>query len=128
MVKKEMHPTVKQFKQLMESHPSLKEEMVKQQMSLQQFFEQWYVLGENEFLEKYSSNQSEEDLKQEDINENEPKKDSSFSTDDVSLFIDNAVSAVSTISGLLSMFRTNKSSSPTSSTKDYQSLFQFRED
>lgn len=128
MVKKEMHPTVKQFKQLMESHPVLKEEMVKQQMNLQQFFEQWYVLGENDFLEKYSSNQNKEDTIQENVKENESKKESTFSTDDVSLFIDNAVSAVSTISGLLSMFRTNKSSSPASSAKDYTSLFQFRED
>lgn len=128
MVKKEMHPTVKQFKQLMDSNPSLKEEMVKKQLNLQQFFEQWYVLGENEFLEKYLRPSSKEDTKQDDVKDNEQKKDSPLSTDDVSLFIDNAVNAVSTISGLLSMFRTNKSSSPASAAKDYKSLFQFRED
>lgn len=128
MVKKEMHPTVKQFKQLMDSNPSLKEEMVKRQLNLQQFFEQWYVLGENEFLEKYLSPSNKEDTKQDDVKDNEQKKDSPLSTDDVSLFIDNAVNAVSTISGLLSMFRTNKSSSPANAAKDYKSLFQFRED
>ena len=127
MVKREMHPTVKQFKQLMDDHPELKDEMLRRQFTLQQFFEEWYVLGEKSFLDKYLVEEKEEveDLSESEKVADQTEKDNST---DVSLFIDNAVSAVSTISGLLSMFRPNKASPKSSTTRDMKSLFQFRED
>lgn len=128
-----MHPMVKQFKQLMDNYPQLKNEMKQRQFSLQQFFEEWYVLGEEKFLDKYlkEGNDGVEDFSQKKETTSETtaeEKEEENNATDVSLFIDNAVAAVSTISGLLSMFRTNKSAPKSSTSKDMKSLFQFRED
>lgn len=44
--RKELHPDIERFKQFMKRHPTLLDEMRRNNQSLQSLFEEWYVLGD----------------------------------------------------------------------------------
>ncbi|WP_088104977.1 spore coat protein YlbD [Halalkalibacter urbisdiaboli] len=62
MVQKEnLHPSVKQFKEFVHQHPLIMKEVSNQKKSLQEFFEEWSVLGpEHEQWEQYKLNSESE--------------------------------------------------------------------
>lgn len=71
--KRELHPSVVEFKQFVKSHPKLVEQVRKQQKTWKELYEDWYLFGaEDPMWEAYRSEESE---KAEPAAATEEKKD-----------------------------------------------------
>ncbi|WP_330948437.1 spore coat protein YlbD [Virgibacillus sp. MG-45] len=61
MDEKKLHPTVREFKEFINKHPKLIEEIRKKRRGWQEYYEKWVLLGEDDsFWEQY---QDEENTK-----------------------------------------------------------------
>lgn len=115
--KRELHPSVVEFKQFVKSHPKLVEQVRKQQKTWKEFYEDWYLFGaEDPMWEAY---RSEESAKAEPAAATEEKKDimgtivSSLKNMDLNQMqnhITNVNSAISNIQQVLQQFQPSKPS------------------
>jgi uncharacterized protein (DUF608 family) len=115
--KRELHPSVVEFKQFVKSHPKLVEQVRKQQKTWKEFYEDWYLFGaEDPMWEAY---RSEESVKAEPAAATEEKKDimgtivSSLKNMDLNQMqnhITNVNSAISNIQQVLQQFQPSKPS------------------
>jgi len=48
MAEKNLHPSVKKFKEFVRNHPHLMNEVKSGEKTLQELFEEWYLLGEDD--------------------------------------------------------------------------------
>ncbi|HZG73691.1 MAG TPA: YlbD family protein [Chondromyces sp.] len=61
MAKRELHPSILEFKQFIKKHPQLLRKIKNEDISLQELFEEWYLFGEEDsHWEKYGIEQKKE--------------------------------------------------------------------
>ncbi|OIJ17719.1 hypothetical protein BKP45_19305 [Anaerobacillus alkalidiazotrophicus] len=139
---KKLHPSVQQFKQFVKKHPLLLKEVKKGKKSLQDFYEEWTILGEKDQLwEKYKKttdedtaeikDEVEDEAKTETENEDKPEKEGSqigdllallksVNLNDIQGHIQNISGMVASIQGLLQSFQSNSSSKQSNSSHGEQ--------
>ncbi|WP_335870485.1 YlbD family protein [Bacillus sp. 2205SS5-2] len=117
MGKKELHPSVLEFKKFVQNHPSLAKEVHSGRSTWQELFEDWYLFGEEDpkwdpFKKEGSSeNQAKEK------NENKGLMDQlsgilqKMEPDQIQNHISNLSQALGAIQGVLTQFSSSNSSS-----------------
>jgi len=74
---KQLHPKVAEFKNFVEGHPGIAKEVRAKEKSWQEFFEDWYMFGENdEMWDKYKT--ESESLPAKSAKKGTTKKDADF--------------------------------------------------
>ncbi|OIJ13283.1 hypothetical protein BKP37_12345 [Anaerobacillus alkalilacustris] len=137
-----LHPSVQRFKQFVKKHPLLLKEVKKGNKSLQDFYEEWTILGEkDELWEKYKKTTDEdtgeikdevdEEAKTETEKEDKSEKQGSqigdllallksVNLNDIQGHIQNISGMVASIQGLLQSFQSNSSSEQSKSSHGQQ--------
>jgi len=69
MAKKNLHPSVKKFKEFVRNHPHLMNEVKSGEKTLQELFEEWYLLGEDDPKWKESSTKLNDNSEEKEIAE-----------------------------------------------------------
>jgi len=134
MEKQKLHPTIEEFKQFVKKHPKLRAEVRKGTKTWQEFYEEWYLLGEDDDVwKKYQSVNSETD-----DTDKESKQDfvskifssiKNVNLNDVQQQISNIGSAISTIQQVIQQFQgENQISKQNSQNKGSNHPFAFRKD
>lgn len=67
MSKEFLHPSVQQFKEFVDEHPKVKEQLRKNHKLIQSYYEKWVILGEDDpFWESLSTDKKESSTKKTD--------------------------------------------------------------
>jgi hypothetical protein len=139
MVQKKLHPSVVKFKEFVKRYPKISSEVKKGTVTMQELYEDWYLLGEDDpRWDQFKDNKENE---HEDKMEQSPEENGSdfmsqvlnyFKTMDVNQvqqYINNASQALGAVQGVLSQFQTT---TPTQSNNRNSSRpphpFSFRKD
>jgi hypothetical protein len=133
MAAKELHPSIKQFKEFVKNNPNLIQEVRSGKATWQDLYEEWYLLGEED---------SRWDSYRDGNNEKATKKDEEQTNDWVSKVmgamknmdsnqiqgqINHLSQAIAAIQGVLSQFQGSQQSNPAKS-EGPQHPFSFRKD
>lgn len=136
MGNKKLHPSVQQFKEFVKKHPKIIEEVRKGESTLQELFEDWYLLGEEDsrwdsFKEKTSS-EKESDTKSnnKEMMVSLLKTFKNLDSNQVQGYISNLSQALGAIQGVISQFQGGDSANPHKSNEqnEVRNPFQFRKD
>lgn len=135
MEKKQLHPSVESFKAFMYQHPELMSAVRRQEYTLQELYEDWYLLGEDDpRWHSYQEGQSKSDKK--------PSSESAslgwvdqfigkmknMDGTQVERFIQNASQTLGTIQGLLGQFQSSGQGASNEQTPQPKNPFAFRKD
>lgn len=135
MVTKELHPSVQKFKDFVKKHPKIMEEVRKENATLQELYEDWYLLGEDDsHWDKFR--ETESDDKESDKKVNKEMMSSmlkvfkNLDSNQVQGYITNLSQALGAIQGVISQFQGGNSASSQKSNgqNEVRSPFQFRKD
>ncbi|GAE24118.1 hypothetical protein JCM9140_24 [Halalkalibacter wakoensis JCM 9140] len=77
--KKELHPSVKEFKQFMREHPHLLKEVKEEKKTLQELFEEWSIVGSDH--EQWNASSTVEKNNVEEKPEEQTEKSSKSASD-----------------------------------------------
>ncbi|MRX71705.1 cytosolic protein [Bacillus lacus] len=127
-----LHPSVESFKDFVKKHPKMIQEVRKGQKTWQEFYEEWYLLGENDVTwKKYG------DVEVQQENDSAESKQSFVSqmlqavkTMDANAMnqnINKVSNTISTIQGLMEQLGLSKAAGPQNSNAP-NSPFSFRKD
>ncbi|MGG4041895.1 spore coat protein YlbD [Bacillus smithii] len=133
---KQLHPQVLKFKEFVKAHPKIIQEVNNKDKTLQEFFEEWYLLGEEDPLwDKYKEKAAER-------SESEKQKSSKWTEtiftslkkidpNQLQEHLYHMNQAIGALQNLLAQFQTNSSATPSpkqSPNRPEQSFFGFRKD
>lgn len=133
---KELHPSIKQFKEFVKEYPGLIKEVRSGKATWQGLFEEWYLLGEEDsrwdsYREgMHSSQQNEESEKTEKSSDWMSKIMNTVKSMDQEQLqgqIGNISQAIAAIQGVLTQFQGNQTSNPTKNDAPHNP-FSFRKD
>lgn len=132
MAEKELHPAVEQFKQFVKRHPKLIQEVQKGNYTWQEFFEEWYLLGEDdarwdEFKSSPISPSTNKDntLKLNQMLDYVKKVD----LNEVQSYLYNLHQAIGALSGVIAQLQNGVANQPqTTNETSKNNLFPFRKD
>lgn len=132
---KKLHPSVQQFKDFVKKHPRIMEEVRKGESTLQDLYEDWYLLGEEDsrwdrFKEK-TSNEKESDTKSnKEMMSSLLKAFKNLDSNQVQGYISNLSQALGAIQGVISQFQGADSANAQKSNEqnEVRNPFQFRKD
>jgi len=140
MSDKQLHPSVKQFKEFVKENPHIIQEVRRGDATWQQLFEEWYLLGEEDARWSSEQNTGLGTDKKEETGTNTSKSlwmssimDSLKNMDQNQLqgYIANINQALGTIQGVISQFSPNSGTSQNASKEKVQQPtgpFSFRKD
>ncbi|WP_210363699.1 YlbD family protein [Bacillus sp. REN3] len=133
MAKKNLHPSVRKFKEFVKNNPSIIQEVRKGNATWQELYEDWYLLGEDD--PKWANiGNSNLDKKSE---EQEKKTDwlgtvmgafKKMDPEQLQGQINHISQALGAIQGVLSQFQGNKGGQPSQKNPGPQHPFSFRKD
>jgi hypothetical protein len=135
MAKKNLHPSIQQFKQFVKNHPELIQEVRKGNATWQELYEDWYLLGEDD--PKWSGNKNSETQEKNEENAKDTKTDwlgtimgAVKNMDPVQLQgqINNISQALGAIQGVLSQFQGSKGGQQAAKNTGPSHPFSFRKD
>ncbi|MGG0717775.1 YlbD family protein [Robertmurraya massiliosenegalensis] len=130
MEKKQLHPSVQQFKEFVKEHPEMVMEVRKGKATWQELFEEWYLLGEEDSRwNEFKGTKEKEQDKKEWI----PQVMNAVKNVDPNQLqghITNLSQALGAIQGLILQFQGGKQGNTTNnhSTNQAPNPFQFRKD
>lgn len=135
MTKKSLHPSVLKFKEFVKEHPEVLEEVRKGNSTLQEMYEDWYLLGEDD--PKWGQPSEPSKPQKEGSTEPEKKTDwlgtimdtvKNMDPEQLQGQINTISQALGAVQGVLSQFQGNKGNqrSPNSSGPNHP--FSFRKD
>ncbi|MBY7143746.1 YlbD family protein [Virgibacillus sp. NKC19-3] len=118
MSRGELHPTVLEFKEFMNKHPVLLEEVRKNGRSWQEYYEKWVLLGEDDpFWEQYRENanksQAKEEQKHTELFNQLVKLTKNMDLDKVQEQVHHLNNTISMIQGGINQFQENKKANST---------------
>jgi hypothetical protein len=128
-------PSVEHFKEFVKKHPKLRDEVRSGQKTWQQYFEEWYLYGEDSDIWKpYSNNQS--NPQNENIGSNEGNGYigkvmslvRNLNPDQIQGHLSNVNSTLTNIQQLISQFKSPSSTSPRNQNTSQSQPFNFRKD
>lgn len=132
---KELHPSVQKFKDFVKKHPKIMEEVRKGDATLQELYEDWYLLGEEDsrwdkFIEKESDEKESDKKGNKEMISSMLKVFKNLDHNQVQGYIANLSQALGAIQGVISQFQEGDSASPQKSNQqnEVRSPFQFRKD
>lgn len=137
MTKKELHPSVQQFKQFVKTNPKVVQEVRKGKVTWQELFEEWYLLGEEDSRwDKYREGnttadaQTTKDTSTKDWMSNIMNAMKNMDPNQMQGHITSLSQAIGAIQGVVAQFQggAQPKSSPPQSTQQPQHPFQFRKD
>lgn len=135
MTKKSLHPSVKKFKEFVKEHPEVLQEVRKGNTTLQDMYEDWYLLGEDD--PKWGKTADKAKVKTGDGDEQEKKTDwvgtimsavKNMDPEQLQGQINNISQALGAVQGVLSQFQGNKGGQRGSKTTGPEHPFSFRKD
>lgn len=131
MGKDKLHPSVKKFKQFVVNHPHVLEEVKRGEKTLQELFEEWYILGEddpkwnvNHQSEKKSKDESNDDGKLNDIIGSVLSAVKNIDIQQLQKHIGTAQQFITSLQEIIQQFQGNQQTS----NKNSHPLFSFRKD
>jgi hypothetical protein len=134
---KQLHPQVLKFKEFVKAHPKIIQEVNNQDKTLQEFFEEWYLLGEedphwNKYKEKNHQRSEENKQKSSNLMETILSSVKKIDPNQLQEHLYHMNQAIGALQGLLAQFQTNHSSTSPSPKRSAdhleQSFFGFRKD
>lgn len=135
MDKQKLHPSIEEFKHFAKKHPKLVQEVRDGNKSWQEFYEDWYLLGEtDEVWEKYSiaDNKDKKEHSKQDFMSKVFSSLKGVEISDVQKQITNVGSAISTIQQVINQFQgsrsTDEGSKHENSGNTQPNPFSFRKD
>ncbi|UII57288.1 YlbD family protein [Cytobacillus spongiae] len=138
MSKKQLHPSVREFKVFVKNHPHLIQEVRTGKSTWQEMYEEWYLLGEED--PRWSTNRSEEKAQEEGLENSENKKSDWISQvmgavktidpNQIQGHISSISQALAAVQGVITQFQGNNQGSTPSSNKNQapKHPFMFRKD
>ncbi|MFB7302256.1 YlbD family protein [Heyndrickxia sporothermodurans] len=137
MGNKKLHPTVEKFKEFVKEHPKLISEVKNGSNTLQEFYEDWYLLGEDDpFWEKYRNNDDGKVETQSDSNEKTESNGKwmkqigsiiqKVDANQMQYHLNNLSQVIASVQGVLAQFQGEKQS--TTPTNEQRNPFAFRKD
>ncbi|QQZ08064.1 YlbD family protein [Heyndrickxia vini] len=137
MGNKKLHPTVEQFKVFVKEHPKLISEVKNGSNTLQSFYEDWYLLGEEDpFWEKYRNNDEgdiDTPLESNEKTETDGKWMKQIGSiiqkvdaNQMQYHLNNLSQVIASVQGVLAQFQGEKQS--TAPTNEQRNPFSFRKD
>ncbi|MEK4970524.1 YlbD family protein [Cytobacillus sp. FSL R7-0696] len=134
MAQKQLHPTVERFKSYVKKNPSVLKEVRSGKKSMQQLYEEWYLLEDDEQDvrdQKSDSSETTTENKQDWINQVMGTV-KNMDVNQVQGYITNMSQALGAIQGVLSQFQggatTSKSSTKSNSIAQKPNPFAFKKD
>ncbi|KHD84698.1 YlbD family protein [Heyndrickxia ginsengihumi] len=138
MSNKKLHPSVEKFKVFTKEHPLLIQEVRQGQKTLQEFYEDWFLLGEDDpYWERYKEGNK---IEKEADTEKSTEKSSENWFSQVSQFfqkmdanqvqhhLQNLSSAIGAVQGVFSQFQSNEQPKAQPEQPVRNSPFSFRKD
>jgi hypothetical protein len=135
MTKKRLHPSVEQFKEFVKKNPKIMDEVKSGQLTLQEVYEEWYLLGEDD--SRWDQYRTEEETgKTNDETKTEwlptfMKSIKNMDPNQVQGYLSNISNALGAIQGILTQFQASNTQNPGSSSQSgasRQGPFSFRKD
>jgi hypothetical protein len=115
MSNKELHPTVRQFREFINKHPGLRKEIRRTGRTWQEYYEKWLLLGEeDDFWDEFKKDQPEEKSSKKDDNKAELFKQmlkitENLDMDKVQKQVNQLSGTISTIQELFDQYQGSKS-------------------
>ncbi|MBP3040064.1 YlbD family protein [Bacillaceae bacterium Marseille-Q3522] len=135
MMSKKLHPSVEQFKQFIKGNPKLIQEVKKGKTTLQELFEDWYLLGEDDrkwdpFRAGMKTEAAKETVadSQTDKMKNIMDIIKNIDPGQVNSYINNLSEILATIQGVLAQFQGSESPGNPEKASDNTELFMFHKD
>ncbi|WP_404449931.1 YlbD family protein [Sutcliffiella horikoshii] len=130
MATNQKHPSIEKFKDFVKRHPKLSQEVKAKKKTWQEFFEEWYLLGEeDESWKSFRDDQTQEDKteKKTDVIPQLLQSLKKMDVNQMQYHLTNVNSAIGNIQQLIQQFipSSTKGSSPTQGVKN---PFSFRKD
>lgn len=132
---KELHPSVQKFKDFVKKHPKIMEEVRKGGATLQELYEDWYLLGEEDsrwdmFIENGDDEKESDNKGNKEMMSAMLKVLKNLDSNQVQGYIANLSQALGAIQGVISQFQGGDSPVPQKSKQqnEARSPFQFRKD
>ncbi|MBA2874112.1 YlbD family protein [Thermaerobacillus caldiproteolyticus] len=129
---KNLHPSVEKFKRFVKKHPKIIQEVRNGQKTWKEFYEEWYLFGEDdEIWEKYKNEKNEKVDQTEKMNSVINKIVSTIKNMDVNEMqqhIANVQQAITAIQNVIGQFQGMKQSQPSGTLPHDQHPFSFRKD
>ncbi|MCH1623906.1 YlbD family protein [Fredinandcohnia quinoae] len=129
-MKKQVHPSIQEFKEFVKKHPTLVQEVRSGKKNWQELYEDWYLLGEAD--EKWKIYKGSKETSSPEVKEDFMGR--IFSTiknvniNDVQEQISNVGTAISTIQDVIHQFQTFKKPSSSNLNQAHNHPFSFRKD
>lgn len=138
MGNKKLHPSVEKFKLFVKNHPKLKNEVKNGSNTLQQIFEDWYLLGEDDpYWEKFRNDGGTNKEDEADSSQNKEKSGNwmnqitsiiqKMDSDQMQHHLNNLSQVISSVQGVLSQFKGQNQTINTSN-NETKNPFSFRKD
>ena len=133
MTTKALHPSVQQFKEFVSRHPKLVHDVRNGQKTWQQFYEEWYLLGEQDEIWKTYKADGEAVLSSEPENKDEKNADlmgqmvSFFKKLDVEQMqhhLENVTNAIGSVQQVIQQFQGNRTQSQQNPSENNPFFFQ----
>lgn len=117
MTKKQLHPSVEQFKQFVKKNPKIIREVRNGSTTWQELYEEWYLLGEDDMRwdglkEKKEENDSKKNDQLKDWLSKIKKIVNQMNPNDLQNYIANISEALGAIQGLISQFQGERKEKP----------------
>lgn len=132
MTKKKLHPSVEKFKQFVKENPALIKEVKSGNSTLQELYEDWYLLGENDSKwDPYRSTEKKESTTQEKSSDwmtNIMDSLKKMDPNQMQGYINNLSKTLASIQGVLAQFQSNSPVSPSSGGEKIKNPFVFNKD
>lgn len=132
---KELHPSIQKFKDFVKKHPKIMEEVRKGDATLQELYEDWYLLGEEDsrwdkFINPGSNDKESDKTVNKEMISSMLKVIKNLDSNQVQGYITNLSSALGAIQGVISQFQGGNSANTQKGTQETEvrSPFQFRKD
>lgn len=133
MANDKLHPSVEQFKRFVKNNPRILEEVKNGRSTLQELFEEWFVLGEDDSRwDVFRSENNEKmngDEKKEDWSQRLLGAIKNMDSSQMQQYIGNISQALGAIQGVLGQFQSGAAAAPSKPTKEKTNHpFVFRKD
>lgn len=133
MADKKLDPSIEQFKTFVKKNPKIMNEVKNGKTTLQQLYEDWYLLGEEDkrwdHLRSEQGTENMESEKKTDLFPNMLEKLKKMDPNQMQNYVGQLSQALGAIQGVLSQFQSVNNKSPVNSTKDKpNNPFLFRKD
>ncbi|WP_442599374.1 YlbD family protein [Neobacillus sp. D3-1R] len=139
MTSKKLHPNVVKFKEFVRQNPKIIKEVRSGNVSWQELYEDWYLLGEDDPRWENFSHSGEKKDKNKDTSENTEEKKSDWmgqlfgylktiDANQMQQHINHVSQAIGAVQGLLSQFQTPSQPSNRNQTGQPSHPFSFRKD